>query len=79
MLSFQHEVTSEALVLQNPSFLHNDPKDKVWTQGCIDSLKSWINRNLYIVAGSTLGTALMQVCSILTHFALTLSSHLNIF
>ncbi|CAG7731742.1 unnamed protein product [Allacma fusca] len=43
--------------------LHNDanPKEKVWTQGCIDALKSWINRNLYIVASSTLGIALMQL------------------
>ncbi|CAL8140216.1 unnamed protein product [Orchesella dallaii] len=41
--------------------LHNDPKDKVWTQGCIEALKSWINRNLYIVAGSALGIALMQL------------------
>lgn len=41
--------------------LHNDPKDKVWTQGCIEALKSWMNRNLYIVAGSALGIALMQV------------------
>lgn len=43
------------------SLLQHDAKDKVWTQGCIDALKSWINRNLYIVAGSTLGVALMQV------------------
>jgi len=49
------------LIKKNAALLHNDPKDKVWTQGCIESLKSWINRNLYIVAGFAVGIALMQV------------------
>lgn len=49
------------MITKNSSLLQNDPKDKVWTTGCIESLKSWINRNLYIVAGLAVGVALMQV------------------
>lgn len=62
----QRELGSSKDLLVNPrhgsSFLQSEAKDKVWTTGCIDALKSWINRNLYIVASSALGIALMQLC-----------------
>ncbi len=57
----QSSVKERHIYPKGASLLQIEAKDKVWTQGCIDALKSWINRNLYIVAGAALGVALMQV------------------
>ena len=35
----------------------------IYTQGCIDSLTSWINDHLHIVGGLAFGFALIQVRS----------------
>lgn len=34
---------------------------KVWTSGCIEVVRSWAERNLYLIAGVALGVALAQV------------------
>ncbi len=60
-ISSLSQVTNPEARLKQASLLQMDSKDKVWNTGCIEAIKSFINLNLYIVAGSALGVALMQV------------------
>jgi hypothetical protein len=60
---FQGIVKDPGARMKQASLLQMDAKDKVWSTGCIEAIKSFINLNLYIVAGTALGVALMQVCS----------------
>lgn len=39
----------------------SEASKKVWTNGCIDIVRSWAERNLYTIAGIALGVALSQL------------------
>lgn len=40
---------------------------KIWTSGCIESVRIWGERNLYTLAGVALGVALSQVTIYFRH------------
>lgn len=39
----------------------SEASKKVWTSGCIEIVRNWAERNLYMIAGIALGIALSQL------------------
>lgn len=49
---------------------------KIWTNGCIEIVRSWAERNLYTIAGIALGVALSQLFVI--YLAKTLEAQIEL-
>jgi len=53
-----------ALSLLTPIYLYfkaSEASKKIWTTGCVEEVRVWLERNLYTIASVALGVALAQV------------------
>lgn len=53
-----------------------EARKRIWTSGCIEIVRVWAERNLYVIAGIALGIALVQLLVI--YLAKTLEGQIEL-